>query len=173
MSQRYQLGKGLKNYMDGRAQSCTLAVTEQCNLRCKYCYQPNKNPLPPMSREVAFRAIDFFLEMPDPREGILLEFTGGECSLEVDLIRETTQYFKEQLRRRDGHPWQFAYMFMFSTNGTLYHTDKFQRLLWVLMTLSRGMYSYGCVNTLTLKQKLHSAVQICLMYAKALYMSGS
>jgi uncharacterized protein len=130
MSRPYELGKGLGQYMDGRAQFFTLVVTEQCNLRCKYCYQLDKNEYHSMSRETAFRAIDFLFKMPNPSEGVILEFTGGECSLEIDLVMEVCEYFKSQLRQRPGHPWHPAYVLMFSTNGTLYHTKEFQRLLW-------------------------------------------
>jgi len=144
----YSLGKGLGQYMEGRAQFCTLVLTEQCNLRCRYCYQLGKNPHHPMSRNVAFRAVDFFFSQPEPSEGIVLEFTGGECSLEVDLMTEVTEYFKDQLRNKPGHPWQSAYMFMFSTNGTLYHTEKFQRLLWA----NRG-HSYPAITIDGTKQK--------------------
>lgn len=130
MPEVYELGKGLNQYMEGSANSCTLVVTEQCNLRCKYCYQLSKNSLHTMPLKVAYRAIDFFFEMPDLSEGIILEFTGGECSLELDIVQNSVEYFKSQLRCKPGHPWQSAYMLMFSTNGTLYHTEKFQRLLW-------------------------------------------
>lgn len=130
MTEAYQLGKTLDQYMEGRAQTCTLVLTEQCNLRCMYCYQLDKNEYHSMSREVAFGAIDFFFEMLDPSEGIILEFTGGECALEVDLMRDVIEYFKAQLQHKPGHPWQSAYVLMFSTNGTLYHTKKFQQLLW-------------------------------------------
>ena len=95
MPKTYQLGKGLGQYMEGRAQYCTLVVTEQCNLRCKYCYEVGKNALHTMPREVAYKAIDFFLDIVEPNEGIVLEFTGGECSLEVDLVRDVIEYFKE------------------------------------------------------------------------------
>jgi len=152
MSKVYQLGKGLGQYMDGRAQTCTLVLTEQCNLRCKYCYQLDKNPHHPMSHKVAYRAIDFFFEMPEASEGIVLEFTGGECSLEVDLMRDAVEYFKAQLRYRHGHPWQAAYMLMFSTNGTLYHTEKFQRLLYE----NRG-HSYPAITIDGTKRKHDSA----------------
>ena len=148
MSENYELGRDLGQYMDGRAQSCTLVVTEQCNLRCKYCYQLDKNAYHTMPREVALKAIDFFFEMPDTSEGIILEFTGGECSLEVDLIRNTVEYFKAELQRRPGHPWQSAYVLMFSTNGTLYHTEKFQRLLWE----NRG-HSYPAITIDGTKRK--------------------
>jgi len=148
MSENYELGRDLGQYMDGRAQSCTLVVTEQCNLRCKYCYQLDKNACHTMPREVALKAIDFFFEMPDTSEGIILEFTGGECSLEVDLIRNTVEYFKAELQRRPGHPWQSAYVLMFSTNGTLYHTEKFQRLLWE----NRG-HSYPAITIDGTKRK--------------------
>jgi uncharacterized protein len=105
-----------------------------------------------MPREVAYRAIDFFFEMPDTSQGIVLEFTGGECSLEVDLVRDACEYFKAQLNHRPGHPWQSAYMLMFSTNGTLYHTEKFQRLLWE----NRG-HSYPAITIDGTKRKHDSA----------------
>ncbi len=148
MSEAYELGKGLGQYMDGRAQFCTLVVTEQCNLRCKYCYQLGKNEYHTMPREVAFRAIDFFFEMPNPSEGIVLEFTGGECSLELDLVRDVVEHFKTQLHHRLGHPWQSAYVLMFSSNGTLYHTKKFQHLLWE----NRG-HSYPAITIDGTKRK--------------------
>ncbi|MHC4083837.1 MAG: radical SAM peptide maturase, CXXX-repeat target family [Planctomycetota bacterium] len=148
MSGIYELGKSLSQYMDGRAQFCTLVLTEQCNLRCKYCYQLGKNAYHRMSPDVALRAIDFFFEMPDPSEGIILEFTGGECTLEIDLMREVIEYFKTQLRQRPRHPWQSAYVLMFSTNGTLYHTEKFQRLLWE----NRG-HSYPAITIDGTKRK--------------------
>jgi len=148
MFQAYQLGRGLHQYMDGAAQFCTLVVTEQCNLRCKYCYQLGKNSQHTMSREVAFRAVDFFFEQPSPSEGIILEFTGGECTLEIDLVRDIVEYFKSQLRQRPGHPWQTAYVLMFSSNGTLYDTDKFQRLLWE----NRG-HSYPAITIDGTKRK--------------------
>jgi len=130
MPKTYQLGRGLGQYMEGRAQYCTLVVTEQCNLRCKYCYEVGKNALHTMPREVAYKAIDFFLDIAEPNEGIVLEFTGGECSLEVDLVRDVIEYFKAKLRRSTGHPWRSAYRIMLSTNGVLYDTEKFQRLIW-------------------------------------------
>jgi uncharacterized protein len=148
MQQKFELGQGLDQYMEGRAQFCTLVVTEQCNLRCKYCYQLGKNEYHTMSREVAFRAVDFFFNMPNPSEGIILEFTGGECSLEVDLVREVCRYFKVELSKRSGHPWQAAYVLMFSTNGTTYHTNKFQRLLWE----NRG-HSYAAITIDGTKRK--------------------
>jgi len=101
-----------------------------------------------MSREIGLRAVDFFFEMPDTSEGIILEFTGGECSLEIDLMRDIVEYFKAELRRRPGHPWQSAYILMFSTNGTLYHREKFQRLLWE----NRG-HSYPAITIDGTKRK--------------------
>ena len=130
MIETYQLGRGLRQYMDGRAQYCTLVLTEQCNLRCKYCYQLDKNANHTMSRDVAMRAIDFLFEIPDPADGIVLEFTGGECSLEIGLMREVIEYFKRQLWCHTGHPWRSSYVLMMSTNGTLYHTQEVQQVLW-------------------------------------------
>jgi len=90
----YKLGEGLRQYRGGNVRYCTLVVTEECNLRCKYCYQLHKNSRNVMSIETAKKAIDFFIDTLDPSDGVVLEFTGGECTLEMDLVREATNYFR-------------------------------------------------------------------------------
>ena len=124
------LGQGTPQYMDGRAMHCTLIVTEECNLRCTYCYERGKNSNHPMTLETGKAAIDFVLFRVPPKEAIVLEFTGGECSLKVDLMRALIEYFKMRLADCPGHPYQSSYVIMLCTNGVLYHTKNFQRLLW-------------------------------------------
>lgn len=45
----------------GNAQSITFIVTEDCNLRCKYCYITHKSSNRKMSYDVAKKFIDYIL----------------------------------------------------------------------------------------------------------------
>ena len=127
----YTLGSPILNYHSvARSWNFSLLVTEECNLRCTYCYEWHKNRHHKMSREVGFRVIDFLFELPQSGEAIELDFSGGEMGLAIELVTELVFYFKKKLWEYPTHPWQATYMLTFSTNGTLYHTEKFQRLLW-------------------------------------------
>ena len=53
----YKMGKGLSSWRDGSAQSITFVVTEDCNLRCKYCYISHKSTDNKMSFETARKFI--------------------------------------------------------------------------------------------------------------------
>ena len=45
--------------------SCTINTTEDCNLRCKYCYETCKKPLS-IDLDKCFKFVDLCLEDPDP-----------------------------------------------------------------------------------------------------------
>jgi radical SAM peptide maturase (CXXX-repeat target family) len=83
-----------------------------------------------MPREVAYRAIDFFLKQPCKDGAAVLEFIGGEPTLEMGLIRDVAQYFKNAVGRLKHHPWRSAYVFMIDTNGTTYRSKDVQQFLW-------------------------------------------
>lgn len=114
----------------------TFQVTDACNLRCSYCYQINKsNHVMPF--EIAQRFIDMLLENDentkkyidgDTKNGVIIEFIGGEPFLEIDLIDKITDYFVEQMILRN-HPWQYHYMISIASNGTLYFNPKVQAYL--------------------------------------------
>lgn len=74
-----------------------LVVTEQCNLRCKYCYETHGTRR--MSEEVAFAGIDFlFRNSTKSRESIDITFFGGEPTLEADLIYNSVTYAVKKSR---------------------------------------------------------------------------
>lgn len=57
----------LKGMFNRKVKSVTLALTEQCNLRCKYCgympkYLDHDYHLKEMPKDVAFKAIDFLMK---------------------------------------------------------------------------------------------------------------
>lgn len=71
-----------------------LVVTERCNLTCRYCYEFNKTGKR-MNFETAKRIIDHELEAVEGTEQkVVIQFFGGECMLEFDLIKEIYDYVK-------------------------------------------------------------------------------
>lgn len=96
-----------------------LGVTENCNMRCKYCVygghyknerlHSNKN----MTYNIAEKAVDLFLSTT-VSEHVVFNFYGGEPFFNFDLIQAISNYIKEK---------QISYSIVITTNGTLL-TDK-------------------------------------------------
>lgn len=126
----FTLGTPLQQYREGECQYITFVVTQECNMRCTYCYEVHKNSHNVMPREVAYRAIDFFLSQPCKKPAVILEFIGGEPTLEMDLIRDIIQYFKRASSRLKNHPWRTAYVFLIGSNGTTYRSEEVQQFVW-------------------------------------------
>ncbi len=99
--------------------SLILSVTEQCNLRCRYCpysnetsyFRSHSNQV--MSAETAQSAVRLFHENTPSKAGTYtIGFYGGEPLLELDLVRETIQYAR-------AHMPDKSIRFRVSTNGAL------------------------------------------------------
>lgn len=114
----------------------TFQVTDDCNLRCSYCYQINKGKHR-MPFEVAKKFIDMLIDNDKntqqyidsrSKRAIILDFIGGEPFLEVELIDQIIDYFVEQAILKD-HPWQYHYVISISSNGTLYFEPKVQEFI--------------------------------------------
>ena len=114
----------------------TFQVTDDCILRCTYCYEHAKTHTK-MSFETAKKFVDMILASDErtsnyirSREcpGAVFDFIGGEPFLEIDLISDICDYIIEQMILLD-HPWLNRYRFSFSSNGTLYFNEKVQKYL--------------------------------------------
>ncbi len=126
---QYKMGKGTKSWLDGRAQTLTFVVTEDCNLRCKYCYMVHKNDRKRMSLETGKKAVDFFLSHDGfTEDAVIIDFIGGEPFLEIELIDQIADYFVSQAYKRK-HRWFDCYRFNFSTNGLLYSDPRVQEFI--------------------------------------------
>ena len=84
----------------------TINTTEDCNLRCKYCYEINKNPKT-ISFDTVKKFIDVMLTDPDPCDvkndteieqtktlysnGIILDAIGGDAFMNIDILDKTYQ----------------------------------------------------------------------------------
>lgn len=118
------------------ARTVTFQITEDCNLRCSYCYQGLKRSKK-MSIETGRRIVDMLLaggpeisQYIDTNNlsGIVLDFIGGEPLLEVDLIDEIMDYFVKRAFELDHH-LATRYKICISTNGTLYFTEPVQKFI--------------------------------------------
>lgn len=94
-----------------KRRSVLLTITEDCNLRCRYCYEPNKTPRY-MSSKTAHDAINHFMETETEFDDIEFDFFGGEPMLAFDLIRDVVDSFHTQ-------EWSINHIFFISTNGTI------------------------------------------------------
>lgn len=105
-------------------------VTENCNLRCNYCYMVKKNEKKRLNIITAKAAIDMLIRnyYSINKPCISFSFIGGEPLLEIDLINDICEYIKEQTRM-NGLSWAEHYYFLFTTNGILYNSKKVQQFI--------------------------------------------
>lgn len=89
----------------------TFWVTEECNLRCNYCYV-SKQPIK-MDKVVADQSIKFAKQQIEKRDNaeIVISFHGGEPTMNFDIIKYLTEYFTRQYGERVS--------FQLTTNGVL------------------------------------------------------
>lgn len=102
-------------------QQLVIDLTNQCNMRCKYCtfsgnykYQRSHSDRK-MSREIAMKAVDYFIKNSDKKEKPSVTFYGGEPFLRFELFKEVVDYVKSHDKSFD---------FSLTTNGTLLNNDK-------------------------------------------------
>lgn len=118
-----------------RTKNITFVVTENCSLRCTYCYQVKKNPSR-MTKEVAKAAVDMIFDKEkingyydfEESKGVVLEFIGGEPLLEIELIDYIVEYFKFKAFELN-HPWATNYVISFCSNGVNFLDKKVQNFI--------------------------------------------
>jgi uncharacterized protein len=125
--ENYVFGKQRPNWGEAIAKSVTFIVTEDCQLRCGYCYLHGKNRVHRMGFDIARRTVDYLLERRDlfPEPSVIFDFIGGEPFLEIELIDRISDYIKRRMYE-ERHPWFDSYRFNFSTNGILYDDPRVQ-----------------------------------------------
>lgn len=118
------------------AHTVTFKVTEDCNLKCTYCYQTHKTPNR-MSFETAKKFADYLLDAAESDNeyinkevspGVIIEFIGGEPFLEIDLIERICDYMENQMILRQ-HPWLEYHRYSVCTNGINYFSPKVQKFI--------------------------------------------
>lgn len=95
------------SWNDGNYLNATFCVTEDCNLRCTYCYMVGKNKFHRMDFDTAKNIVDFLMNDEyslNLSDSIMLDFIGGEPLLEIDLIDRICDYFLLKAYK-ENHKW--------------------------------------------------------------------
>lgn len=76
---KYLMGTWVEGWREAKAQNLTFIVTEDCNLRCKYCYVTHKSSNARMTFETAKKFIDYIFKIKrNEQHAVILDFIGGE-----------------------------------------------------------------------------------------------
>lgn len=106
-----------------------LSVTDDCNLRCKYCIFSDNYPLTRnysklyMDFGIAKKAVDYYfkcfklIQRKNPLRKPVIGFYGGEPLLNFDLIKKIVNYIGKEYH-------QFDTFYNITTNGTLLNLYK-------------------------------------------------
>jgi len=123
----FRLDEDTKDTYSTGLRQLILELTEQCNLRCRYCTYSDYYPLTrgysgrTLRPEVAKKAISYFLEHSKKvQERVSVTFYGGEPLLQMDLLQDCCEYARDQVGERAR--------FQLTTNGTLLTPDNVRRL---------------------------------------------
>lgn len=121
--------KYLHYFMQRKLSKITLQVTQNCNLRCKYCVyseETNKKQRShsqgDMSFETAKAAIDFLLARSIDSKNINISFYGGEPLLAFDLIKDVVAYSEKVFKGK-------KISYNMTSNGTLLDEEKIDFLI--------------------------------------------
>lgn len=130
ISNSIKMGAIPNEWRRGEAKNITLSLTQECNLRCTYCYMTHKNNEHRMSFDMAKKIVDYILENRGifDSPAVIWEFIGGEPLLEIDLVDQISEYIKLRMYMLN-HPWKDNYVFFMCSNGLLYSTPKVQEYI--------------------------------------------
>jgi len=110
----------LNTILSKNVEKITLQVTQQCNLRCKYCIYAEtnhegqrKHSINKMTWDVAKAALDFLAEHSYEERAVNVGFYGGEPMLNFTLVKKCINYAKDIF---EGKKLTFS----LTTNGTIF-----------------------------------------------------
>ncbi len=105
--------------MDSNITSGYFILTENCNLRCTYCFEKKTRAVCKyMSKETAFRGIDFLFQeaIKNQTNPINITWFGGEPALCPSLMSEMMDYAEHRAQEKKK---EVTYHLI--TNGTIYN----------------------------------------------------
>lgn len=117
------------------ARAITFQVTDDCTLRCSYCYEHHK-ACRGMNLETGRRIVDQLLDLYEKGDSdfinpstraVVLDFIGGEPLLEAALIEHICDYWFSECWRRKIPLAPFTRI-SFATNGQLWFGPEAQHL---------------------------------------------
>lgn len=123
----------------------TINTTEDCNMRCKYCYEINKT-----KRSIEFDKCKKFIDLLLSDEnylgaekegetasvvwkrGLIIDFIGGDALMNVDICDKTLTYLVFKLNTTNterAKAWRNSWRCSISSNGTLLGDPKVRAFL--------------------------------------------
>lgn len=111
----------IKDKVENELSQITLEVTQQCNLRCKYCIYDHEHEnfrnyeSKEMTWDIAKRAIDY--ANLHSKDQVVISFYGGEPLLKFDLIKKSVEYAQSIIKEK-------ALSFSMTTNMVLMDERK-------------------------------------------------
>lgn len=126
----WRISEPIKTWEENNAKTITFILTENCQLRCRYCYVTGKNEYRRLDFSIAKKVVDYITSEPDLFDGkaVIWDFIGGEPLLEIELMDKICDYIKLRLYETD-HKWFENYRINISTNGLLYNQDAVQEFI--------------------------------------------
>lgn len=108
----------------------TLELTQNCNMRCRYCPYTGGFPFErdrtnrDMSAEIALKGIDYIYTLIKDRfkKELSISFYGGEVLLRFELLKQIVRYSKKKFDN-----WKLR--FLITTNGTLMTSEMINFLI--------------------------------------------
>ncbi|MCP5108744.1 MAG: radical SAM protein [bacterium] len=119
--------KKVENTINEKLGRMTLVVTENCNLRCRYCVYSGKyhyhrgHSTNKMSSDVMRKAVDFYFSHSKKSPEKHISFYGGSPLGNFELIKECVNYIK------DKYPNSVS--FNMTINGTILDEEKIKFLV--------------------------------------------
>lgn len=116
------LDKYKEDYLNGNLKGMVLQLTQNCNLKCRYCIfagdtnLSRKHNSKNMSWEIAKKSIDFFVEHSTFSNEVDIGFYGGEPLLVFNLLKKCVSYANEALYDKIIH-------YKITSNGTVMSPD--------------------------------------------------
>lgn len=101
--------------------SINLFLTNNCNLRCKYCFEESNYKAFDIDKEIIKKSIDFLHRNKEKTKTPTIYFFGGEPLLKVELINFINEYINNNKK-------SFEFNFGITTNGTILNDDIYKLL---------------------------------------------
>lgn len=122
----------------------TLAVTEDCNFRCVYCYEKNSIRSAKMTSEVQEGIIRFIEEQAEKLSVLSITWYGGEPLLALDVIRNLSEQINNICNDKN-----ITYYSFLVTNGYLLNRS-------IAMELKEELHIQGLQITLDGPELIHN-----------------
>ena len=127
----------IPNWPSFEGLNCTINTTENCNLRCKYCYETCKTSRN-INLDIAYKFIDLIVGAIDRGEdflgiqgtdeewiyqGIIWDFIGGDSLIDPDLLDKLFTRINTRIALME-HPLKRGWRCSISSNGTLFNNPR-------------------------------------------------